>query len=138
MAEIRDFLQTAVSQQLIPLPPDNTYPDGRILHNWLKTYGIGVDCSSFVQQTLIHLLNASHTAVGQSPPASYDGLAFLKSFRTYREIKNTAATSQQMPRRKRARDDAFRDENEETSYLLGRLTALEQFCQTHPAPPSLA
>ncbi len=212
LAEIKALLQTAVSQQLIPLPSNQTYLNGRILRDWLKTYGIGVDCSSFVQQALTQALNAGHAAVGEPPAASYEGLEFLKSFRAYREIKNGSAEyrptfsavaapdmarpgdvlvkfghirivigvetavdsslilhlaestsapdfpsgqtqaeadigprrlqirypaphraiAAQIPRRTRARDDAFQDDSQETSYLLGRFTALDHFCQTHP------
>ena len=66
--EIQTLLQEAVQQVLVPASGSQPYPDGRDLRRWMQTYGIGVDCSSFVQQTLNHLLQAIQTATGQMEP----------------------------------------------------------------------
>lgn len=85
LAEIRGLLQEAVNQQLVPVPEGESRLNGRVLRNWLKTFGIGVDCSSFVQQTLNHLLKTARIAVGQD--GGQDPIRFLRSFRVYNEIK---------------------------------------------------
>ncbi|MCP4428162.1 MAG: hypothetical protein GY803_27050 [Chloroflexi bacterium] len=86
LEELQTLLQEAVNQQLIPIPDGQTYLDGRTLRRWLQTYGIGVDCSSFVQQTLNRLIKAVRAAVGQD--SDQDQIQFLRSFRAYKEVKN--------------------------------------------------
>jgi hypothetical protein len=54
---IRTLLQEAVDLGLMPSRRDGLPPDRFDLRMWLKTYGIGVDCSGFVQQTIQYLLN---------------------------------------------------------------------------------
>ena len=51
LEEIRMLLQGAVDQGLVPIPKGKKYPDGDDLRNWLKKYGIGIDCSGFVQHS---------------------------------------------------------------------------------------
>ncbi len=84
--EIRTLLQEAVNRQLIPIPAGQAHLDGRTLRRWLQTYGIGVDCSSFVQQNLNRLLKTAPAAVGQD--ATLPEIKFLRSFRAYKEVKN--------------------------------------------------
>ena len=83
--EMQTLLQEAANRQLIPISGGQAYLDGRTLRRWLQAYGIGVDCSSFVQQTLNRLLKTAHAAVGQD--GAPDPICFLRSFRAYKEIK---------------------------------------------------
>jgi hypothetical protein len=66
MADIQRLLQDAVDRGLVPAGKSRPYPDGHDLRKWLKEYGIGVDCSAFVQQALTRLVRACCGAVGDS------------------------------------------------------------------------
>jgi hypothetical protein len=63
--EIQRLLQGAVDGGLIPAGAGRSYPNGRDLRDWLKEYGIGVDCSAFVQQALTRVMTACQAAVGE-------------------------------------------------------------------------
>lgn len=84
LADIQALLQEAVNQQLVPAGEAGL--NGRTLRQWLQTYGIGVDCSSYVQQTLNHLLQAIQTATGRTEPLFR--VPFLRSFGVYKAVKN--------------------------------------------------
>ena len=51
LAQIKQLLQEGVDQKVIPWSEDR-----RTYRAWLKTYGIGVDCSGFVEQALQRLV----------------------------------------------------------------------------------
>lgn len=63
--EIRQLLQAAVDVELVPT--DQGRLTGMALRAWLQRYGIGVDCSGFVQHTLSYLLQAGYAALGKTP-----------------------------------------------------------------------
>ncbi len=87
VAEIQSLLQEAMRQGLVPLPTGEKVHNGRILRSWLKTYGIGVDCSAFVQQALTHLVNACRTVMGKTAVTHHQlGLGFLRCGWVYRDV----------------------------------------------------
>jgi hypothetical protein len=87
VTEIQTLLQAAVRQGLLPLPTGEKVHNGRILRSWLKSYGIGVDCSAFVQQALTHLVNACRTAIGETAVTQRQlGLGFLRCGWVYRDV----------------------------------------------------
>ncbi|MEZ4862682.1 MAG: hypothetical protein R3C14_15310 [Caldilineaceae bacterium] len=59
LREIKGLLQAAVDQGVIAPSGGKQQPDSSDLRQWLKTYGIGIDCSGFVQQALQRLIDAS-------------------------------------------------------------------------------
>ncbi len=67
MDAIQALLQEALDLGLIP-GQQGGQPDGIDLRAWLKTYGIGLDCSGFVQQTLQHLRSACMEGCGPEIP----------------------------------------------------------------------
>jgi ribA/ribD-fused uncharacterized protein len=52
LESIKTLVQTATTQGLIPAGEGKPHPDGFDVRQWMKTYGIGIDCSAFVQHTL--------------------------------------------------------------------------------------
>lgn len=64
LADIRKLLQEAVDQELVSISKGKKYPDGYDLRKWLKKYGVGIDCSGFVQQVLRCLIDVSRAEVG--------------------------------------------------------------------------
>jgi cell wall-associated NlpC family hydrolase len=88
--EVKALLQGAVDRGLVPARGGRPYPDGRDLRAWLRRFGVGVDCSGFVQHALNSLVAASHAALGQGiGPADHTG--FLRAGWVYREA-STACT----------------------------------------------
>jgi hypothetical protein len=67
LEDIRKLVQGALDRGLIPASGGKQYPDHKDLRAWLKQYGIGVDCSAFVQQALVRLVQASYAAAGETP-----------------------------------------------------------------------
>lgn len=65
LADIRKLLQEAVDQGLVSISRGKKYPDSYDLRRWLKKYGVGIDCSGFVQQLLRHLIEVSRAEVGK-------------------------------------------------------------------------
>ena len=57
--DIRRLLQAAVNQELVPAESD-----GYDLRIWLKHYGIGIDCSAFVQHALTQVVRSCYTRMG--------------------------------------------------------------------------
>jgi hypothetical protein len=82
--EVRAFLQEAVDRGLVPPGEGRTDPDAGDLRGWLKRYGVGVDCSGFVQYALNSLLAASHAALGRTP-AGHEGTGFVRAGWVYRQ-----------------------------------------------------
>ena len=69
-----------------------SHPDGCDLRQWLKTYGIGVDCSAFVQHALTHVVRACYAAAGEtSDEAQCYDVGWMLSRGVYREINATAS-----------------------------------------------
>jgi hypothetical protein len=76
LKNIQRLLQAAVDEGLIAPPVS-----GAGLRQWLKTYGVGVDCSGFVQQVLERLLQAERAEPAPVPPGSagpHAPVAFLR------------------------------------------------------------
>jgi hypothetical protein len=85
--EIQRFLQAAVDRGLVPVVAGS-----HDLRAWLKRYGIGLDCSAFVQHALTRLVRASHAAVGEAPDErDGSGLGFVRSGWVYRDVTESAA-----------------------------------------------
>ncbi len=87
LAAIRHLLQDAVSQGLVPASPGHACPDSRDLRLWLKCYGIGIDCSGFVQQALQKLVD-EHTPRARHDTRDARGhrVGFLRCGWVYRDI----------------------------------------------------
>jgi hypothetical protein len=88
LAEIRKLLQEAVDQGLVPIPRGKKHTDGYVLRTWLKKYGVGTDCSGFVQQVLKRLVEVSYSEVEKEPnrePRS--DIRFLRCQWVYGNIK---------------------------------------------------
>ena len=58
--DIKRLLQAAVNQGLVPAE----CLDGYALRTWLKRYGIGIDCSAFVQHTLTRVVRSCYAKIG--------------------------------------------------------------------------
>jgi hypothetical protein len=86
LAGIRQLLQVAVNQRLVPIPTGKQRLDGYDLRRWLKRYGVGIDCSGFVQQVLERLAEAIHSGVEQAGTGPRPDLRFLRCQRVYGEI----------------------------------------------------
>jgi len=85
--DIRRLLQEAVDQRLVPVLEGRDYPDGRDLRRWLREYGIGVDCSAFVQQAHTRLVEASRVAVGDARNTGHDyRVGWMTSSGVYRDV----------------------------------------------------
>jgi len=85
--DVRRLLQDAVDRGLIPVPPGRPHLDGGDLRVWLKTYGIGVDCSAFVQQALSRLTGAGHAAIQGTAQQDRDhDVGWLRTFGVYADV----------------------------------------------------
>jgi hypothetical protein len=84
---IRRSLQAAVDRGLVPVSADKPHPDSRDLRDWLKRYGIGLDCSAFVQHALTRLVRAGRAAMGV-PASERDDvvLGFVRTGWVYRDV----------------------------------------------------
>jgi hypothetical protein len=82
--EVKAFLQEAVDRGLVPPGEGRAHPDAGDLRGWLKRYGVGVDCSGFVQYALNGLLAASDAALGRTP-AETEGTGFVRTGWVYRQ-----------------------------------------------------
>jgi hypothetical protein len=60
VGDIQRLLQAAVDQGLVPAES----LDGYGLRTWLKQYGIGVDCSAFVQHALTEVVRSCYVRMG--------------------------------------------------------------------------
>jgi hypothetical protein len=84
--EIQRFLQAAVDRGLIPLTANS-----HDLRGWLHRYGIGLDCSAFVQHALTRLVQASRAAAGETPGGKDgDSLGFVRTGWVYRDVTESA------------------------------------------------
>jgi hypothetical protein len=91
LAAIRHLLQDAVRQRLVPASPGHAYPHSRDLRLWLKRYGIGIDCSGFVQQALQKLVDEQTPRARQDihedkSSATGHRVGFLRCGWVYRDI----------------------------------------------------
>ncbi|MEZ4646142.1 MAG: hypothetical protein R3E31_26050 [Chloroflexota bacterium] len=85
---IQQLLQTAVYAHVVPTKAGNRCPDAQDCRAWLQTYGIGVDCSAFVQQALTHLVKASNHATGKEQSAiDADAVGWIRSVTVYQEVQ---------------------------------------------------
>jgi hypothetical protein len=83
---IRRFLQAAVDAGLV-----DATAGSQALRAWLRQYGIGVDCSAFVQHALVRLVRSSRAAAGKAPGArDGSGLGFVRSGWVYRDVTESA------------------------------------------------
>jgi len=96
LAEIRELLQEAVDQGLVTISRGRKYPDGYDLRKWLKKYGVGIDCSGFVQQALRRLIEVSRAEVGQVADRESElDKVFLRCEWVYRNITEGARYGEQ-------------------------------------------
>jgi hypothetical protein len=82
--DVRAFLQEAVDRGLVPFDEGRAYPKAADLRSWLKRYGVGVDCSGFVQYALSGLLAAGDAALGRTP-GEQEVTVFLRAGWVYRQ-----------------------------------------------------
>lgn len=82
--DIQAFLQGAVERGLVPPRQGRAYLDARDLRGWLRRFGVGVDCSGFVQHALTSLVVASYAAAGRLP-GEEDDTGFVRTGWVYRE-----------------------------------------------------
>lgn len=90
-SEIRQFLQEAIDARVVPISSNRSYRKGRELREWLKKYGIGVDCSGFAQQVLMQLLEFLKA---ENISSSKSEVGFLRCRWVYREITESQEQSQ--------------------------------------------
>jgi len=83
--DVRAFLQGAVDRGLVSLGEGRLYPDGNDLRGWLRRYGVGVDCSGFVQHALHSLVAVSCAAVDRTPGDQED-TGFIRAGWVYRQV----------------------------------------------------
>jgi hypothetical protein len=87
--EIRQLLQAAVDAGLVAA--DCAGLTGPSLRAWLQRYGIGVDCSGFVQHALTHLLRASYAAAGETPSSPQETeVGWMLAQTVYRKLVQNA------------------------------------------------
>jgi hypothetical protein len=85
--EIRTLLQAAVDQGLVPPGEGRLHLNSQDLREWLKEYGIGVDCSAFVQQALTGVMEACHAIAGPScDHGATSVVGWMTSRGVYREL----------------------------------------------------
>jgi len=77
--DVKAFLQEAVDRGLVSPAEGRLHPDASDLRGWLRRYGVGVDCSGFVQHALNGLVAASQTGGGQ------EDTGFIRSGWVYRQ-----------------------------------------------------
>ena len=77
--QIQGILQAALDQAIIQ-PQDAEQPTAADLRPWLRTHGVGVDCSGFVSQALTRVVEQGYHASGQQGPVKeiYHGSKGLK------------------------------------------------------------
>lgn len=63
---IQQVTQAAVRQGLVPAREGKRHPDGYAVRQWLKTYGLGIDCSAFVQHALTRVVRRYRAALGST------------------------------------------------------------------------
>lgn len=85
--QIREVLQGALDKGLIKPSGNKEYPDSKDLRAWLKKYGIGVDCSAFVQQALGRIMASSYAAVGETP-GKKNQVGSIQSTAALKDVKN--------------------------------------------------
>lgn len=89
--EIKTIVQEAIHAQIVPVSRNRLYPDSADCRQWLKQYGIGVDCSGFVQQALIRLVKASCAFLGKTPDERDScGVGWMTTHGFRRDILGTA------------------------------------------------
>ena len=85
--DIRQLLRAAVDEGLVSKPADVDHLTGNDLRAWLQRYGIGVDCSAFVQHCLTHLLQVSYAAVRATPARPQDAtVGWMRAASTHRKL----------------------------------------------------
>jgi hypothetical protein len=82
--DVQVLLQEAVDRGLVPFDEGKAHPDAGDLRGWLRRYGVGVDCSGFVQYALNAVLAASYAALGRTP-AETEGTGFVRAGWVYRQ-----------------------------------------------------
>ena len=90
LIEIQRFLQEAVTLGILPIDSENSNPTGKEPRDWLKKYGVGVDCSGFVQQVLQHLLEFIDPKKTTSP---LENVGFLRCGWVYQDVLNSKNNS---------------------------------------------
>jgi hypothetical protein len=82
--DVRVFLQEAADRGLVSPGEGRLHPDASDLRGWLRRYGVGVDCSGFVQHALNSLLAACHAAAGWTDGAQ-EAVGFVRAGWVYRQ-----------------------------------------------------
>jgi len=77
--DVKAFLQEAVDRGLVSPGEGRLHPDASDLRGWLRRYGVGVDCSGFVQHALSSLVATSQTGGGR------EDTGFIRSGWVYRQ-----------------------------------------------------
>jgi hypothetical protein len=93
--EIRGLLQAAVDQGIVPTDQDKQLPDSNNLRNWLKHFGIGIDCSAFVQHTLTRLVKACFQKMGADPKRYLDyEVGWMRAASLYTRLRTDPPSSE--------------------------------------------
>jgi hypothetical protein len=96
LAETKELLQKAVDRGLVSISRGKKYPDGYDLRRWLKKYGVGIDCSGFVQQALRRLIEVSRAEVGKVADRESElDKGFLRCEWVYKNITGGARYGEQ-------------------------------------------
>ena len=87
--DIQRLLQAAVDQGLVPAEPD-----GYNLRTWLIHYGIGIECSAFVQHALTQVVRSCYARMG-AHPREYLGyeVGWLRSTTVYSRLTTDPPSS---------------------------------------------
>jgi len=86
LGDIKNLLQEAVDQGLFSQPKGRKHPNGYDLRRWLKKYGVGIDCSGFVQQVLKRLIEVCRAEIGVLDRESDLEEHFLRCWWVYENI----------------------------------------------------
>lgn len=70
---LQKILETAVAKGAIPISPGEKYPSAENMRAWLVKYGIGVDCSAFVAQSLNQLMSHMAMLTGTESTDAFSG-----------------------------------------------------------------
>jgi hypothetical protein len=87
--DIQRLLQAAVDQGLVPAESD-----GYDLRTWLRHYGIGIECSAFVQHALTQVVRSCYARMGAHPREYLDyEVGWLRSVTVYSRLTTDPPSS---------------------------------------------
>jgi cell wall-associated NlpC family hydrolase len=104
------------------------------LRRWLKKYGVGIDCSGFVQQALRRLIEVSRAEVGKAADRESElEKGLLRCEWVYKNIMRDARYGERafvevpIPTKSRPGDVvAFKEDRAESEYVIDRCREIEQ------------